>query len=75
VEVVILPNKGQGDDPPQKENTKRSREIAALAYIPNTSLALLTDENDDVVRVIDVKARNVIKTIALTTALARLLWQ
>ena len=66
VEVVILPNKGQGDDPPQKENTKRSREIAALAYIPNTSLALLTDENDDVVRVIDIKAGKVIKTIALT---------
>jgi uncharacterized protein (TIGR03437 family) len=66
VEVVILPNKGQGDDPPQKENTKRNREIAALAYIPTTSLALLTDENDDVVRVIDVKARKVIKTIALT---------
>jgi len=70
VEVVILPIKGQGDDPSKKENTKRSREIAALAYIPNTSLALLTDENDDVVRVIDIKARKVTKTIPLTDGAA-----
>lgn len=66
VEVVILPNKGQGDDPPKNDHAKRNREIAGLAYIPGTSLALLTDENDDVVRVIDIQARKVTKTIALT---------
>jgi len=67
VEVVILPNKGAGDDPAKDDHSKRSREIAGLAYIPATSLALLTDENDDVVRVIDIKARKVIKTISLTS--------
>ncbi|HKW99307.1 MAG TPA: hypothetical protein VJN43_16320 [Bryobacteraceae bacterium] len=67
VEVVILPNKGHGDDPPKNDHAKRNREIAGLAYIPGTSLALLTDENDDVVRVIDIQARKVTKTIALTS--------
>jgi len=65
VEIVILPSPGQGPFAPDRENQSRSRELAAIAWIPNTSLALLTDENDDVVRVIDVKARKVTKTIAL----------
>jgi uncharacterized protein (TIGR03437 family) len=65
VEVVILPNKGQGSHAPKEDNQGRNREIAALAWVPGKSLALLTDENDDVVRVIDITARRVIKTIVL----------
>jgi uncharacterized protein (TIGR03437 family) len=61
VEVVILPNPrdGQGDD------QQRARELAGLASVPGTSLALVADENDDVVRVVDISKRAVIRTIAL----------
>jgi uncharacterized protein (TIGR03437 family) len=65
VEIVILPSPGQGPFAPDLENQSRNRELAAIAWVPDTSFALLTDENDDVVRVIDVKARKVTKTIAL----------
>ena len=65
VEIVILPNKGQGSHSPKEDNQGRNREIAALAWVPGKSLALLTDENDDVVRVVDITARKVIKTIVL----------
>ena len=65
VEITILPSPGQGPFAPDVENQSRSRELAAIAWVPGTSLALLTDENDDVVRVIDIKARKVTKTIAL----------
>ncbi|MGH9718816.1 MAG: IPT/TIG domain-containing protein [Bryobacteraceae bacterium] len=65
VEIVILPNPGQGEFPTRSENSGRGREIASLAYIPATSLVLLTDENDDVVRVIDVRRRAVVRTITL----------
>ena len=65
VEVVILPNPGQGPFPPSGENKARSREVSSIAYIPLTSLALVTDESDDLVRVIDVKNRQVIRTMTL----------
>lgn len=65
VEVVILTSPGQGPFPPSGEDQGRSREIAAIAWVPNTSLALVADENDDVVRVIDVKQRQVTQTITL----------
>lgn len=65
VEIVIVPSPGQGPLAPQTENQQRSREIAGLAYVPGTSLALETDENDDVVRVIDIGKRAVTHTITL----------
>lgn len=64
-EAVILPNPGQGAFPPSGENQARYREISSVAWIPNTGLALVADENDDVVRLVDIKSRNVIRTIAL----------
>lgn len=65
VEVVILPSLGQGPAAPQRENEARNREVASLAWVPNSSIALLTDENDDVVRVIDVAQRKVTRTVTL----------
>jgi uncharacterized protein (TIGR03437 family) len=65
VEVVILPNPGQGPSPPSGENQARSREVSNIAYIPRTSLALVTDENDDLVRVVDVQNRLVTRTMTL----------
>ncbi|HUS07973.1 MAG TPA: hypothetical protein VMZ52_16840, partial [Bryobacteraceae bacterium] len=65
VEVVLLPNKGQGAFQDDEDNESRNREIAGLAWVPTTSLAVVTDENDDVVRVVDLVQRKVIKTIAL----------
>jgi uncharacterized protein (TIGR03437 family) len=64
-EVVVLPNPGQGAFPPSGENQPRYREISSVAWIPNTGLALVADENDDVLRVVDIKARKVVRTIAL----------
>lgn len=65
VEIVLLPKPGQGAFADTRENTTRSRELSALAYIPGTSLALSTDENDDVVRVIDVAGKKVSRVISL----------
>jgi uncharacterized protein (TIGR03437 family) len=65
VEVVILPEPGQGSFPPQEQNRARSRELASLAWIPGTSTALIADENDDVVRLLDVKQKQVTKVITL----------
>ena len=65
VQVVILPNQGQGPFQDDQENQTRSRELAGIAYIPGTSLALIADENDDVVRVIDIGKRTVTQTISL----------
>jgi YVTN family beta-propeller protein len=65
VEEVLLPNKGEGEFPDDQENQPRSRELAGIAYIPGTSLALVSDENDDVVRVIDVSQQQVTQVIAL----------
>ena len=65
VEIVLLPNKGQGAFKDDEDNESRNRELAGIAWVPTTSLVLVTDENDDVVRVIDLQQRKVIKTIAL----------
>jgi len=65
VQVVLLPPQGQGEFPADKDNTTRSREIASVAWVPSTSLVLVADQNDDVVRVVDVKAKLVTQVIAL----------
>jgi uncharacterized protein (TIGR03437 family) len=65
VEVVILPNVGEGPFGPGGENQYRHRELASLAWVPGTHLALLADENDDVIRVVDVSQRTVIQTVTL----------
>jgi uncharacterized protein (TIGR03437 family) len=65
VEVVLLPPATAKQFSNDQENETRSRELAALATIPNTSLALSTDQNDDVVRVIDLRAKTVAHVIAL----------
>jgi uncharacterized protein (TIGR03437 family) len=67
VQVVLLPPTGQGGFSDDPENTTRSRELASLAYVPGTSLVLSADENDDVVRVVDVSLRKVSQVIALPT--------
>jgi len=64
-EAVILPNPGQGAFPPSGENQARYREISSVAWMPNTGFALVADESDDVVRLVDIKARKVVRTIAL----------
>ena len=63
VETVLLPAQATffNDQP----NQVSSRELAALAWIPGTSLALVADENDDVVRVVDLNRRVVTHVIAL----------
>jgi YVTN family beta-propeller protein len=66
VQVVLLPPQGQTEFPGDTENTTRNREIAGAAWIPGTSLVLVVDQNDDVLRVVDVKAKKVIQVIALS---------
>ena len=65
VQVVVLPHQGQGAFPDDSENETRSRELATLAYVAGTSLVLSTDENDDVVRVVDLVAKKVTQVITL----------
>jgi|SRR5579871_1839418 len=65
VQVVLLPDKGMGPFASDDDHGKRSRELSSLAAIPGTSLVLSADENDDVVRVIDVKAKKVTQVITL----------
>ena len=65
VQVVLLPPQGQGQFPGDQENQTRSREIASVAWVPETSLVLVADQNDDVVRVVDVKTKQVTQVIAL----------
>lgn len=65
VEIVLVPKQGQGPFQNDQENQTRSRELASIASVPGTSLALVTDENDDVVRVIDVAQRKVTHTVVL----------
>jgi uncharacterized protein (TIGR03437 family) len=65
VEVVILPSPGQAPYGPSAENTARSREISSIAYVPHTSLALVADENDDVIRVINAQSRAVTGVVTL----------
>ncbi len=67
VETVILPNTGQGPFAPAAENTARNREIGAITYVQALGVALVLDERDDVIRVIDMKQRAVTRTIALPT--------
>jgi uncharacterized protein (TIGR03437 family) len=65
VQVVLLPSASQRQFSNDEDNTTRAREIASLASVTGTSLVLVTDENDDVVRVADVRARQITKLIAL----------
>jgi uncharacterized protein (TIGR03437 family) len=65
VQVVLLPPQGETEFPGDADNTTRSREIAGIAWIPGTSLVLVADENDDVIRVVDVKAKQVVRVIVL----------
>jgi uncharacterized protein (TIGR03437 family) len=65
VQIVVLPPAAQSEFPGDQDNHARARELAALAYIPGTSSVLSTDENDDVVRVIDVNAKKVTHVFAL----------
>jgi uncharacterized protein (TIGR03437 family) len=70
VQIVLLPPSSAREFPDDEDNRTRSRELASLAYVPGTSLALSTDENDDVVRVIDLSARKVSSVITLPDAAA-----
>src|SRR5262249_34205165 len=63
VDVVMLP--AQSVFPDDQPNTVRSREVASVAWVPGTNLALVADENDDVVRVVDLGQRRVTRVIAL----------
>jgi uncharacterized protein (TIGR03437 family) len=65
VQVVLLPPASSRQFPDDEDNKKRNRELAALAAVPGTSLVLSTDQNDDVVRVIDVSTRQVTHIISL----------
>jgi uncharacterized protein (TIGR03437 family) len=65
VEVVLLPGANQKEFENDQDNQQRSRELSALASIPGTSLVLVADENDDVVRVVDVQAKKVTHVISL----------
>jgi uncharacterized protein (TIGR03437 family) len=67
VQVVLLPPSNAREFSDDQDNQTRSRELANLAYVPGTSLVLSTDENDDVVRVIDVSTRQVTHVITLPT--------
>jgi uncharacterized protein (TIGR03437 family) len=67
VQVVLLPPSNARQFSDDEDNRTRSRELASLAYVPGTSLILSTDENDDVVRVIDVSKRQVTRVITLPT--------
>src|SRR5262249_18633612 len=59
VQVVLLPPSTARQFQDDEDNRKRSRELAALAYVPGTSLVLSTDQNDDVMRVVDADAYQV----------------
>jgi len=65
VEIVLLPRRGEGEFDDDQDNVTRSRELSAVAYVPGTSLALVADENDDVVREVDIAAKKVVHTISL----------
>jgi uncharacterized protein (TIGR03437 family) len=65
VQVVLLPAQGSQPFAADQENQTHSRELAGLASIPGTSLVLSTDQNDDVVRVIDVSTKQVTHVIVL----------
>jgi uncharacterized protein (TIGR03437 family) len=70
VDIVLLPPNSQHEFSDDQDDHARSRELASLASVPGTSLVLSSDENDDVVRVIDVSAKSVTKVIALSDGAA-----
>jgi uncharacterized protein (TIGR03437 family) len=65
VEIVLLPAVGQGPFPDDEEDHPRSRELASIASVPGTSLALVADEDDDVIRVLNIQTKSVVQTISL----------
>lgn len=65
VQIVLLPPAGSQEFSGDQENQQRNRELASLAYVPGTSLVVSADQNDDVVRVIDVNAKQVVHVITL----------
>jgi uncharacterized protein (TIGR03437 family) len=65
VQIVLLPPASSQQFSGDQPNQTRNRELANLAYVPSTSLLLSTDENDDVVRVIDVAGKKVSQVITL----------
>jgi uncharacterized protein (TIGR03437 family) len=65
VEIVLLPAIEQGPFHDDEPDQPRSRELASIASIPGTSRALVADEDDDVVRVIDIPGRKVVQTVSL----------
>jgi len=65
VEIVVLPARGNGEFRDEIDDQDRSRELSAVAAIPGTSLALVADENDDVLRQVDVVQKKVVRVIAL----------
>lgn len=65
VEIVILPRQGEGPYSNSEQTGARSRELASIAVIPDTTTALVVDENDDVVRVVDTRQRKVTRVITL----------
>jgi len=67
VELIALPNVGQGPFSPSAENTARAREIGAMTYVQALGVTLVLDEADDVIRVLDMKQRAVTRTIALAS--------
>jgi uncharacterized protein (TIGR03437 family) len=67
VEIVLLPPPGAGPFPTDEPDEARSRELASIATIPGTSNALVTDEDDDVVRVINVPSQKVTGVISLAS--------
>jgi uncharacterized protein (TIGR03437 family) len=67
VQIVLLPSSGNKQFSDDQDNEKRNRELSALAYIPGTSTVISADENDDVLRIIDVNAKQVTHVVTLPT--------
>jgi uncharacterized protein (TIGR03437 family) len=67
VEIVLLPAKGKGEFEDEADDRDRSRELSAITYIPVSSFALVADENDDVVRQIDLLQKKVVRVISLAS--------
>jgi uncharacterized protein (TIGR03437 family) len=67
VEIVLLPAKGNGEFEEETDDQDRSRELSAIAYIPGSSFALVADENDDVVRELDLLQKKVVRVLSLAS--------
>jgi uncharacterized protein (TIGR03437 family) len=65
VQIVLLPSAGNKEFSGDEDNQARNRELSALAYIPGTSSVISADENDDVLRIIDVNAKQVTHVVTL----------